>query len=697
MKKHNKSIIIGLKVLLLFLCFLALKSSSCKYDDTELRGNIANLENRVETLEDWKISVNVNIESLRTIVTSFETRNFIATIEPLYDNEGKEIGYKITFQTGDSITIKHGNDGVDGKDGKDGNDGYNGVDGVTPVIGVAQDTDGIYYWTVDGEFLTDNSGAKLPVTGPKGEQGEKGKDGADAITPKVRINETTNVWEISTDNGQTWREMKDANGDFINATGAQGPKGEKGDKGEKGEKGETGPKGDQGDKGDKGDSGDRGVAGAMGPKGERGDSMFKSIDYTSNPDVVYFILTATDNTGANIVLAVPRVPTISIAFADGVDTIDVFQGSVLTLKFTGLTFETYNALVAEIKPVNSDSETDIVTRANDRVTISKPVFTNGKCDSTNITLNMPAEIEGGEAFLRVTLLDNKGKQYIASRTVRLFTDISKAAKANGGAYTPKRDLTMSSKLEIAELNFKLNLNKKKLTTPAIEIQQDGSNISFSDGKLDAYIAINSSNSTLLIDGVDLTDNSLGVNIDCGDLGNNYKGNTIQIKNTNIKSGGDGIMLFTKNTLEVENSKIEHKRYGIFQDETNPGSTVKVSKTEITGKNEGISLTNKTGGDKYLLSVEESIIHSEEKCAVVVEKTDITVKKSTLSSAATPQIFNGQGWDSKGYGIVLGGHIGGGAFEGAIDIPAGNNTFNLAAGAGAIKVIRYDGTQGVQYE
>ena len=48
--------------------------------------------------------------------------------------KAKEIGYKITFQTGDSITIKHGNDGVDGKDGKDGNDGYNGVDGVTLLL-----------------------------------------------------------------------------------------------------------------------------------------------------------------------------------------------------------------------------------------------------------------------------------------------------------------------------------------------------------------------------------------------------------------------------------------------------------------------------------------------------------------------------------------------------------------------------------
>ena len=46
---------------------------------------------------------------------------------------GVEVGYTITFQTGKSITIRHGVDGINGE---------------TPVIGVAKDTDGVYYWTV---------------------------------------------------------------------------------------------------------------------------------------------------------------------------------------------------------------------------------------------------------------------------------------------------------------------------------------------------------------------------------------------------------------------------------------------------------------------------------------------------------------------------------------------------------------------
>ena len=116
MKRHSKIMVIGIKFLFLSLCFFAIKSSSCKYDDTELRNNIQALENRVMTLEEWKTTLNKSIESLQTIVTSLETKNFITKVEPIYDSEGKEIGYKITFQTGDSIDIKFGHDGKDGKD-----------------------------------------------------------------------------------------------------------------------------------------------------------------------------------------------------------------------------------------------------------------------------------------------------------------------------------------------------------------------------------------------------------------------------------------------------------------------------------------------------------------------------------------------------------------------------------------------------
>lgn len=66
---------------------------------------------------------------------------------------GKEVGYTITFSKSNPITIYHGKDGqngTDGEDGKPGVDGEDGKNGHTPVIGVKQDTDGSYYWTLDG-------------------------------------------------------------------------------------------------------------------------------------------------------------------------------------------------------------------------------------------------------------------------------------------------------------------------------------------------------------------------------------------------------------------------------------------------------------------------------------------------------------------------------------------------------------------
>ncbi len=424
MKKHNKTIIIGLKALFLCLCFFTLKSSSCKYDDTELRDNLVNLENRVTILEEWKETINNNIQSLQTIVTSLETKNFISKVETLTDDAGKEIGYKVTFESGETITINYGVDGKDGKDGKDGIDGKDGkngtdgIDGVAPVIGVAQDKDGVYYWTVDGEFLLGNDGEKLPVVGPKGDAGNAGTN---AFAPRLRVNKTTNNWEISIDNGNTWTEMKDADGNFYSAVGEPG---------EKGDKGEPGDKGDKGKPGYKGAIGDRGTAGAKGPAGI---SLFDSVDYQTDPNVVYFKLLAKDQTGANIVIAVPRVGAITIAFADGNGPRSLQNGDVLTIKFTGLTNDNYNSIVAELS-ASFEKAVGIVNSSNDELKIAEPVFINGKCNSTTLTLNKPIEIEGDEGFLRVTLIDINGNRYTAIRPVALFNNPIGAAAYNGGFY-----------------------------------------------------------------------------------------------------------------------------------------------------------------------------------------------------------------------------------------------------------------------
>lgn len=50
----------------------------------------------------------------------------------------------------------------------------------------------------------DGANGKDGVNGVNGVNGENGKDG---VTPKLRINETTNEWEVSYDNGTTWSSL----------------------------------------------------------------------------------------------------------------------------------------------------------------------------------------------------------------------------------------------------------------------------------------------------------------------------------------------------------------------------------------------------------------------------------------------------------------------------------------------------------
>lgn len=66
------------------------------------------------------------------------------------------------------IVIFHGEDGSDGKDGVDGQDA------VLPLIGIKQDVDGVFYWTLNGEWLKDEKGSKIQAQGIKGIDGENG-------------------------------------------------------------------------------------------------------------------------------------------------------------------------------------------------------------------------------------------------------------------------------------------------------------------------------------------------------------------------------------------------------------------------------------------------------------------------------------------------------------------------------------------
>jgi hypothetical protein len=112
------------------------------------------------------------------------------------------------------VTIYHGQDGKDGQDGANGNDGApgqngtDGKDGVSPVIGVAKDTDGIYYWTVNGSWLLDDEGNKIKAVGINGQDGTQGVDG---ITPQLNIE--GGRWYVSYDDGKSWSDLGQATGD----------------------------------------------------------------------------------------------------------------------------------------------------------------------------------------------------------------------------------------------------------------------------------------------------------------------------------------------------------------------------------------------------------------------------------------------------------------------------------------------------
>ena len=286
---------------------LLMVGCSMEYDDSALVGRVDDLESRVQRLEQLCQQMNTNISSLQTIVTALQNNDYITGVTPITEN-GKTIGYTITFAKAQSITIYHGKDGQNGADGKDGPDGADGKDSdYVPTIGVKQDTDGIYYWTLDGEWLLDDAGNKIKAVGtdgkdgadgqpgqngatgpqgPQGEQGPQGASGKDGITPMLKIE--NDYWYISYDNGATWNELGKATGNG----GAQGPQGEQG---------------------------------PQGGAGQNGDSFFQSV--TQDENNVYFTLA--DGT----IITLPKGAALSITF-DSEDLVVMATNSTREIGYT---------------------------------------------------------------------------------------------------------------------------------------------------------------------------------------------------------------------------------------------------------------------------------------------------------------------------------------------------------------------------
>ena len=214
---------------------------SDSYDDSALNGRVNNLEQRVSALEELCRQLNTNITSVQTLVNVMTDNDYITGVKEHTEN-GKVAGYVISFAKSDDITIYHGRDGKTGNDGKDGADGS---DGSAPSIGIRLDEDGLYYWTINGEWMLDDNGNRVKASAVDGKDGADGKDGVDgkdgsdgkeglpgpsgkdATTPHFKIEDGD--WYVSTDNGYSWQYVGPAT-----STGSDGKDGNSGADGKDG-------------------------------------------------------------------------------------------------------------------------------------------------------------------------------------------------------------------------------------------------------------------------------------------------------------------------------------------------------------------------------------------------------------------------------------------------------------------------------
>ena len=305
-------------------CGLLLFGCSDKYDDSALRNDLNDLENRVAKLEELCKQMNTNISSLQKIVDALQDNLSISKVEQISD------GYIIYFSDGSTATIKNGKDS-----------------GTIPIIGVKQDTDGIYYWTLDGEWLTDEKGNKVKAQGTDGKDGvdgEDGNDGAngedgvdgtngkDGITPQLKIE--NGRWMLSMDNGKTWT-------DIGQATGADGKDGKDGEDGADGTDGEDGVDGKDGTNG-----------------------IFKSV--REDDDNVYFTLED------DSVITIPKSDNSKFAIAfDTTDIAILNGGESKTISYT-ITDATENTVVKAIAQDGWKAKVDATSTDKGTITITAP-------------------------------------------------------------------------------------------------------------------------------------------------------------------------------------------------------------------------------------------------------------------------------------------------------------------------------------
>lgn len=330
--------------------------SCTEYDEVAMWNKNEDMGSRLAALEELCSQLNTNIVSLQQIVEALQGNDYVTGVVPVVEN-GETVGYTISFSKSGPVTIYHGKKGE------------NGQNGTTPVIGVEQDTDGLYYWTLDGEWLTDDEGSKILA------QGMAGKSAYELAVEKG-YRGTLDEWLASL-NGSNGDDGKSAY-ELAVENGYQGTEEEwlaslKGSAGDQGDDGVT-PKLEVRDDGywyisyDNGQTWNK-LGPATGDPGEDGDSMFSDID-VSDPD--YLVLTLAE-TGASIKLPYykDKFDLLFVSGSDRVKEMSVYCGPGATAEVEYELTNPLNVQVA-IECISHSGYEVAVDKSAKKITVSAP-------------------------------------------------------------------------------------------------------------------------------------------------------------------------------------------------------------------------------------------------------------------------------------------------------------------------------------
>ena len=305
--RNSKNIMKIKSFLTAFAVCAGLFMFSCKdYDDTMLREQLENHEQRLASLEEWQKQTNSNISAIQQLLS---TQDYITKVTPITIN-GENTGYTVEFAKSDPISIYNG---------------AKGDNGDTPQIGIAKEGDN-WYWTLDGEPIKDEDDNIVYA---------KGDEGNPAPTPQICLGSSISGGTIATDNGS-----KDENAWYLSVDNGTSWYRISGDKG------------------------DTGATGDAGQKGEQGDAWFAKAPELSD-DGIYYIFTLADgddDDNNNPTFKIPVYQSLKIGDGEG---ILLLPNNVTEIQLDIPEGE-YTALIAQVTPQGTDGTyTDISTRSAD--------------------------------------------------------------------------------------------------------------------------------------------------------------------------------------------------------------------------------------------------------------------------------------------------------------------------------------------